>query len=230
MSSRFSPRLLDPEILARLTVGRAELLERLVENLSAAILSGHGRFDLLVGPRGVGKSHMLGLIEARVRAHPQLGERLVLVTLPEEFHASSLLHLLARVLDGLPESDAMPPVEAQLRLLRGRDTSEAIDMAVAMIRARLQGRALLLMFENLDEIFAALGRKGQAQLRKIVQTEAGWSIFATARTSLALTRQSEPFHGTFVVEQLKALAPVQCCEMLLRLAEVHERPELVDWL
>lgn len=230
LSSRFSPRLVEPEILEQLTVGREALIERLVGNLAAAIGSGQGRFDLLVGPRGVGKSHTLGIVEARLRAHPQLRERLVIVSLPEEFHPSSLLHLLARVLDGLPADPSMPPVDVQRRALRGQDANEAISMAVAMIRGRLRGRALLLMLENLDELFRDLGRKAQAQLRKIVQTEGGWSMFATACSSIALTKQSEPFHGTFVVEQLDTLSPTDCREMMLRLAHVHEQQILDDWL
>jgi hypothetical protein len=90
-SSRFSPRLLGHEVLEQLTAAREPLLARLVGSLSAAILSGQGRFDLLVGPRGIGKSHLLGLVEGRMRAHADLCERLVIVALPEEFHPSSLL-------------------------------------------------------------------------------------------------------------------------------------------
>src|SRR5690606_1026422 len=133
---------------------REPLLERLVENLGASIASGQGRFDLLVGPRGVGKSHMFGLVEGRVRAPPGLQGRVVVVALPEEFHPSSLLHLLAKVLEALPEDPSFPPIAAQLKVLRGRDdVDEALEMVVAMIRARLGGRALLLMLENIDTLF-----------------------------------------------------------------------------
>lgn len=163
-SSRFSPRLLEPELLEQLTVGREQLLTRLVGKLSAAIVHGQGRFDLLVGPRGVGKSHLLGLVEARVRASEALRGRVVVVSLAEEFHPSSLLHLLAKVLEGLAEEppvsehvaqNPQPQLAAQLAALRGRDTSEAIDMAVAMIAPahHLVGgspRVVALVFHHLD--------------------------------------------------------------------------------
>ncbi|HVI03996.1 MAG TPA: ArsR family transcriptional regulator, partial [Enhygromyxa sp.] len=229
-SSRFSPRLVAPELLERLTVAHGPLLARMVGNLTAAIASGQGRFDLLVGPRGVGKSHLLALVEARVRANEQLRGRLVVVALPEEFHPSSLVHLLARVLEQLPQDHSQPPVAAQLQAVRGREASEAADMLVAMIRARLAGRSLLVMLENLDAMFRDLGRKAQARLRRIVQTERGWSIFATAHSAIALSKQTEPFHGTFVVHPLQPLAPAQCQEMLLQLARVHERAKLEAWL
>jgi DNA-binding transcriptional ArsR family regulator len=229
-SSRFSPRLLDGDVLAQLTVAREPLITRLVGNLSAAIASGQSRFDLLVGPRGVGKSHLLGLVEARIRGSADLHGRVVVVSLAEEFHPSSLLHLLAKLLEELPEDPTLPPVAAQLRAVRDRESSEATEMVVTMIRARLAGRSLLLMLENLDAIFRDLGRKAQARLRKITQTEQGWSIFATARTAILLAKQTEPFHGTFVVEHLDALTPVQCREMMTKLARVHEVPELEGWL
>lgn len=229
-SSRFSPRLVAPELLEQLTVARGPMLERIVGNMSAAIAAGHGRFDLLVGPPGIGKSHMLGLVEARVRANAQLQGRLVVVSLPEEFHPSSLLHLLARVLERLPHDPSQPPVAAQLQAVRGRDASEAADMLVAMIRARLAGRSLLVMLENLDAMFRDLGRKAQARLRRIVQTERNWSIFATARSAIALSKHSEPFHGTFVVHPLEPLTPAEARELLLRLARVYERAKLEAWL
>lgn len=229
-SSRYSPRLLDPGQLEQLTVARESVLRRVVGNMTAAIGAGQGRFDLLVGPAGIGKSHMLGLIEARIRASAALHERLVVVSLPEEFHPSSVLQLLARVLEGLPRDPALPPVAAQLQTVRGRDPSGAADMMVAMIRARLAGRSLLMMLENLDAIFVDLGRKGQARLRRIVQTERGWSICATACSAIALGKQTEPFHGTFVVEQLEPLSPIECRALMLGLARAHERAKLESWL
>src|SRR5690606_7042857 len=197
--------------------------------VTASIAAGQGRFDLLVGPPGIGKSHLLGLIEARVRASARLRGRLVVVALPEEFHPSSVVQLLATILAALPEDPSLP-VAAQLHAVRGREPAEAADMLVAMIRARLAGRSLLVMLENLDAIFRDLGRKGQARLRRIVQTERGWSMFATARSAIALSKQTEPFHGTFVVEQLQALTPAECRAMMVALARVHEQPRLQAWL
>lgn len=229
-SSRFSPRLIEARVLEQLTVGREQLVSQLVTNLSDTIASGQGRFDLLVGPRGIGKSHTLGLVEARVRASAALRERVLVVSLPEEFHPSSLVHLLARVLEGLPVDDVLPPVSAQLSLLRGKPAPEAEQMAAAMIRGRLRDRSLLLMLENLDALLRGLGREPQARLRKILQTERSWSIFATARSEVAMTRQSEPFHGTFVVKQLEPLSPMHGREMMVKLAVVHADPRLETWL
>lgn len=229
-ASRYSPRLLDADVLERLTVGREAVLDKLVTNLRSTIDSGQGRFDLLVGSRGVGKSHMLGLVEAWIRSEATLQGRVLVVSLSEEFHPSSLLHLLAKVLGQLPEDESLPPLSAQLAALRTPDRDEAIEMAVAMIRGRLRGRALLVMLENLDFVFRDLGRKAQAKLRKIVQTEHSWSIFATARTAAGLMKQADPFFGTFVIEPLEPLAPEQCREMMIRLARAYERPKLEAWL
>jgi DNA-binding transcriptional ArsR family regulator len=181
---------------------------------------------VIVGPSGIGKSHLLGLVEARIRALPNLAERLVVVALPEDFHPSSIVHLLAKILDGLPVDESLPPVAAQLPALRRLEPVDAIDMAVAMIRARLAGRSLLLMLEDLDVIFDDLGRKAQAKLRKIVQTEQGWSICATARSAIAWSRHTEPFHGTFVVHQVEPLRPAEGREMMVRLARLRGHPQL----
>lgn len=229
-SSRFSPRLLPIEELESLTVGRTAIVERLVGNLAGAIVNGQGRFDLVVGPRGVGKSHLFRLVAAGLGRDEALGDTLVCVALAEEFHPSSLLHLLAKILEAIPGREDLPPVRAQLQLLRKRDKIEAEELAVEMIRGRLGGRALLVMLENLDEMLKDLGRKAQARLRKIVQTEGSWSVFATARSAKGVLKQNDPFHGTFVVSRLEPLSAGECRDMMIKLAKALELPTLGSWL
>lgn len=226
-SSRFSPRSLEPAQLERLTIGREQLLTHLERVITGAVVSGQGRFDLLVGPRGAGKSHCIGVLDARLRASAQVMGRAIVVAPPEELHPTSLVALLAAVLREFPDDpDAGPAIDALRSLQRVRD-GDGERRAVELIRARLDGRSLVILLENLDELFEMLGREGQQRLRNILQTQRRWSIVASSRSlSPAFVKHEAPFHGTFNQHRLEPLSPEQCRDMLAALADAHGKAEL----
>lgn len=230
VSSRFSPRLLDLETLEALTVGREAVCAHLVDSIWDAVSSGQGRFDVVVGPRGIGKSHTFGLVEGRLRERDKAQQQVVIVALPEEFHPSSLVHLLAKVLELMPDEDGLPRVASQLANLRMGPQGEALKTAQRLIAGRLGARGLLLMVENFDAILRDLGTKGQASLRRLVQRMGCWSIFATARSTKGWTEQTAPLHGTFNVEQLAPLDASSATELIRQLARLHGQTDLHEWL
>jgi DNA-binding transcriptional ArsR family regulator len=230
-SSRFSPRSLEPTQLERLTVGREELLAQLERVVTSAAVTGQARFDLLIGPRGSGKSHCIGLLAARLRASPQLAERTLVVAPPEALHPTSLVGLLAAVLREFPDDPDAGPTADALRSLQRQQDGNREQRAVDMVRARLEGRSMIILLENLDEHFDMLGREGQQRLRNILQTQRRWSIIATSRTSSpAFAKHEAPFHGTFNQHPLEPLSAEQCRDMLAALAVAHGRIGLADLL
>jgi DNA-binding transcriptional ArsR family regulator len=231
VSSRFSPRSLEPAQLEHLIVGREQLLVRLQEVVTGAVVSGQARFDLVLGPRGAGKSHVLGVLEGRLRASPQLSGRTVVIAPPEAIHPLSLVQLLAQLLRELPDDPEIGPTSDAVRSLQRQRDGDQERRAVALIRGRLAGRSLIILLENLDELFVALGRDGQQRLRNILQTERCWSIVATSRSlSPAFTKYEAPFHGTFNLHRLEPLSPEQCRDMLATLADAHGKAQLAALL
>lgn len=223
--SRFSPRSEDLDALEARTVSREDTCAAMVSATVASVTSGQARFDLVLGPRGAGKSHLLGLVEGRLRK--ALDGKAIVAGLPEELHPSSLVHLLAEILRALPEDPEVGTLSRQLAILADHPPDDAMDRAVGMIRARLHGLPLVIIIENLDVVFAAIGRQGQHKLRSILQTERSWSIVATSRSlSPAFSKESEPFYGTFVTRTLAPLSAEGCRELLVRLARASGREKL----
>lgn len=227
--SRFSPHVVDQANLERLFVEREPLLARLVDDVSAGVVEGGARYVLLVGPRGAGKSHLAALLRARLSA--RLQGSAILAGLDEEEHVGSLLDLLARVLRAFPPDPSIPDAQVQLRSLRGVSHEEAVERAVGLIEARLADRALILSFENADQLFEDLGREGQQVLRRVLQAHPRWSMVATSRTlGPMFVRPQQPFFNTFAVHSLEALPPEGCRELLARLADVDGREDLASFL
>jgi len=212
--SKFSPRSEPPEALLARTVCRDELFDRLVTSVVEAVAAGHGRFDLVLGPRGAGKSHLLGLVEHALSE--RLGDAAVLVSIPEDSNPGSLLHLLAQVLEPLLEPDEFK----QRRSVLAASGEDGPDQASTMILAATGGRPLVLVAENFDMALAAIGPRGQKQLRRILQTQRNWSIIASARElAPAFAKESQPFFGTFVEHRLTPMSADCCREMLVALAD-----------
>ncbi|MFH1463318.1 MAG: hypothetical protein ABIO70_02925 [Pseudomonadota bacterium] len=230
-SSRYSPRSLASEDLEALLVGREVLASSIVAGFKGSILEGSARFELLVGPRGAGKSHLIGVLQHRLESDAEMAERCVVASLDEEEHVASLLDLLARVLAALPARSGEPDPRQQAAGLRTSPGIEGERRAVAMIRGQLEGRALLVITENFDRTLDALGRAGQARLRALLQTEGRWSLLAsTQRVTESLRRSDHPFFHTFQERLVPPLDPLQCRELLRRLARLHGCQELVEAL
>ena len=227
--SRFSPNLVPVEALEQAFVGRGAQLARLVEDVASGVEEGGARYLLLVGPRGAGKSHFSALLCARVRR--RVGDAAVVVALDEEEHVGSLLDLLARLLRAFPSVAGVPEPRVQLQAVRGLGHEEAVERVVGMIEARLDGRSLVLAFENADQLFADLGRQPVQVLRRILQSHPGWSVVATSRTvSAAFQEARQPFFQTFAVHPLLPLTPEECRDQLARLADLDEKADLAEYL
>jgi predicted transcriptional regulator len=226
-SSTFSPRRVDPERLHDLFVrARWPLVEHLVESFGSAAACAEARYGLLVGPRGAGKSHVLALVLHGLR---EVGDRIVVATLDEEVHVASLAAFLDRILAAMPFDPDLPDIATQRASLRiGGDVSAR---AAAIIDARLRGRGLVLVVENLDGVLDAIRREGRQELRAILQNRGSWSILASAvRETAAFRHRDEPFFQMFTPTRLQPFDALECREALRRLAVVHEQHDLADYL
>lgn len=229
--SRYSPWIVDPKVLHALLVGRDDLRRHLVTSLREVAVRGGGRYELVVGPRGAGKSHLLALVHAALVADDAAGEKFVVAALGEEESIASFASLLGRLLRAMPAEPGLPDPHAQFLVLQQGPLPTAAERATALIKGRLKGRALIVFVENLDMLFAAIGRPGQQHLRRLLQTEGNWSIMAGSRTAeVGFLKESEPFFRTFNRNELGPLNSEECREMLRRLSVHMGKVALADFL
>lgn len=195
--SRFTPSLLSHETLKAIFVKRQRLVDRLVElnNLSSAAVSKH--HILLVGPRGIGKTHLVSLVYHRLREFPDLESRQLIAWLrEEEWGVSSYLDFLLRILRALSEEYKDNGLIEKIENLVELSPDYAEQTAETLITEKCKGKSLLLLVENLDEIF-----KG---LEKMVRKSFGL-IFKTIRISL-FSLHHRVFLMVFRYETLRFMA------------------------
>jgi len=119
---KFTPALEDPEILQVASVGREGELKRLLQAIREGTEKKGNQHFLLVGPRGIGKTHLLLLLYHSVKGTitwDDLCRDLSRSWVPilfaeEEYRMTSLVDLLLEVLARLKEE---APDERLLRLI-----------------------------------------------------------------------------------------------------------------
>jgi|GEM_PF-6762102 len=150
--SAFTPSLMSHETLEAIFVQREPLLRRIVRDIRDSAGAPTKRHYLLVGPRGIGKTHLVSLAYHRIQADPDLHERLRIAWLREEERGVvSFLHLLRRILLRLAEEygdDAL--AEKAGTLFQHPDGEREGER---LLLEWLGDRTLLLIAENLDDLF-----------------------------------------------------------------------------
>ena len=206
-----------------LTVGREVLIEQLLRSLATAREPGTARLHLLIGPAGIGKSHVLDCLDARIRQSPDIETRALVATLPEQTCPTSVVQLLARILRALPDDPELGPSIDALRSLQRQRDGDQEQRALELIELRLRGRHLFILLDRLDTVLEGLGAQGWARLRTILNAQTDWTLVTS-------TRDGVDAGEGFTMHELAPLRPDQCAELLARLARARGQVALADQL
>ena len=232
-SSRYSPGNMDRESLEALFVGRHDDMDDVLSRVIRSVRSPEKHYILLVGPRGSGKTHFLSLAYRRLIEQLEQAKALDSVVVAhlneEEWGVASFLDLVIRILRAI--SEEAPELGAEIAGIYDRfskDVADAETFAVARLRQHTRGKTLLLICENLVDLFDGLGEEGQKRWRATIQEDGNWTIVAsTPSLFAAVTLQDNPFYGFFTIRALKKIEFETGLELLVRKA-VHENKTVLE--
>jgi tetratricopeptide (TPR) repeat protein len=229
--SRFSPNRTDPEVLEAIFVQRHRLAEVWLERLRDSVLTGVKHHLLAVGPRGCGKSHLVALLVSRLRKDPAVRERARIAWLPEDETTPSFWKFLLRILRALNAEygdEFSPPPRDQLA---GATDDHRSAVLTDYLLKKLEGRTLLVVVENLDEVMRGLKDEGQKRWRAFLQEH---PVAATLATAQQLTEdvsdRDRPFFNFFQIEHLQPLSTDEALALLRKIAEHTENTDLAAFL
>lgn len=215
-----------PETLEALFVQREALAERVVALTRESALTPSKHHTLLVGPRGIGKTHVVAIVYHRLRAMEDLRDRLLIAWLrEEEWGVTSFLDLLLRIFRALMEEYDDPDLAERVEALYDLPSDAAERAATTLLGVFVRGRTLLLIVENLAAVFAGLGDVGQKRLRACIQENPFWSILATAQSLFnGVSLRTSPFYGFFHIHHLDELDLPDATQLLANIAR-HQGDE-----
>jgi tetratricopeptide (TPR) repeat protein len=238
MISAFTPSLMSPQELETILVQRQDLAQELFEKIVLSATTPAKHYALLIGMRGMGKTHLVALIYYRLLAEfvktPTLKDKLVIAWLrEEEWGVDSWLDLVSRILRALAVEE--PQSKLLLEELRRISIEDSIDRAAAnatrLLKEAIGNRTLLLIMENLDDLFKGLGEAGQQQFRSFLQAEQCCTILATTPALFtAVQSRTKPFFGFFNPIHLDRLTVPEAIEMLGKIATLGGQEDLASFL
>ncbi|MFB2880912.1 tetratricopeptide repeat protein [Floridanema aerugineum] len=230
--SPFTPSLMMPETLEQIFVQRQNLAEQIIELIRESATTPSKHYTLLIGPRGIGKTHLISLIYHRICKMEDLRDRLLIAWVnEEEWGISSFLDLVVRILKAIEKEYNDSELAKRIESLYQLTVDHAESAAGELLKETIGNRTLLLLIENLDEVFAGLDEQGQKQLRAYLQENSFCTIVATAQSLFnGVKLQTSPFYGFFRIRHLKDLTLDEAVELLAKVAKVQGDRELESFI
>ena len=227
-----------PERLHQTSVGREHLLDNAIESVRGSLGRRSKHHMLFIGPRGIGKTHLLSRIEDAIQSDEALNAQAVVVRFPEESNQTlsfaDFLIGLCRILKDVLEDE---PIWAELftTVETNEDDNKVIDTLVPAIREqnRQHSRTLVVMLENLGEIFTRQIRNKDdiASLRKFLMANNGCLLMATAPLHFdGITDIKQPFYDFFDIQILENLTFDETVEVIRRNLAWDGRMSILDSL
>ena len=216
---KYNPGFLtDAELMASFCVRKAEF-DSMVELLREC--SGPSNpHQIVIGPRGSGKTSLLLRVAAEVRRDPDLSARFLPVVFAEEsYEVASTgefwLEALSRLADQAPARDDAPDLHRTLEDLRTIQDDQTLGdrcLGALLDFSDREGKRLVLIVENLNMIFRDMSdRDAGWRLRKILQTEPRIILLASATSRFdEIDHPDHALYDLFRVRTLQPLGTVEC--------------------
>lgn len=243
----YNPRKKTYEQLESQMVGedRWEILNAVLSEMEIKKGEGPKQHWIVVGPRGIGKSHLMTLLYHKIKNKKVLKDKWIAVLFPEELRRVSSLYgflerALREVLNEMEGVDKESPVVKTLREkmdeVRKTPQKERADNFFSLISWFYEetGKHIVLITENLQYL---LGKKlsviEQKKIRAFLQTSDSLLIIGTATTVFeGLHDHSHPFYHFFHVRRLEELSfedmKIMISGILARRGKLESAEEFID--
>jgi hypothetical protein len=237
----YTPRQAHYEDLKASLVGREVLLDELISDLKDQRSSETLQHWMILGMRGMGKSHIITMIYYIVKQDEDLSSAWIPVLMDEEEHGVFALHtLFTRILIKLGEEITnidrrkSEEIEAKVNFLRDSNWApdEILDEVVSYLKDYVSEsqKRLLVLLENADDLFTkSLPKLNEIKkLRKILQHENFLLLVATSPTFFERISSSKaPLYQFFRIRRLDLLNYKQSVDLLKKWAELDGREDLL---
>jgi tetratricopeptide (TPR) repeat protein len=216
MAYKFSPNMASAEERRKTFVARQPILEDLLNRVKMDLGARH---CILIGPRGIGKTHLLLLLADTIEADKELSAKwLVIRFAEEEYGISTLAEIFQRVVDKIPN-------------IKSENLGRDADLALAYIQdyCEKEKKRILLLMDNMHLYFEQLNDVDIGKLRDILMSRAIFLIIGAAPSYFKqMVGYEEAFYNFFEPIHLGELKQEDAENLLLCRAEFDNKMEFID--
>ncbi|MEJ1128126.1 hypothetical protein V9L20_11115 [Variovorax sp. CCNWLW225] len=230
--SHFTPSMMPPETLQQMLVQRQPLIDACYDDIVHSVKTSAKHHYLFVGPRGIGKTHLISLLHHRlslskdIRAHG-----LIAWMREEEWGVTSFFELVLRILRTLDQKNPELDIAAQTTPLYELTLKQAEAQGTSLLLEILGNKTLVVLLENLDDLFDQLGDAGQRQFRAFIQNHPQVVLITTTPALFAgVSLQKSPFYGFFDIQALHEFSLEDVVELLTKIAMERGDSALAEFI
>jgi tetratricopeptide (TPR) repeat protein/predicted transcriptional regulator len=213
---KFQPDAMDRKILEHLFVGekRKKQLTEMVNNIVESLKLKSPRHYLVIGQRGMGKTHFLTLLYYHLKDKLNEEEYKVVKLAEEEYSIYRVSDFLVRILEILRE-------EIEWNEIQKYDEDMVVEYLLEKLKEK--GRGYVVIIENLDQILdKQMDKKEVKRLRAILQKEKLlWIVASSPVRFRGISEGSEPFYNFFEISYLNELNDEEIKELVEKLCELN---------
>ena len=236
---KYNPGFLsDDELVATFCVRTSEFTS-IVETLRECSGSSNTH-QIVIGPRGSGKTSLLLRVAAEVVRDAALASRFFPVVFAEESYEVSTagefwLECLSRLADRAPRRDDGPDLRRSFEELRNiREDRTLGDRCLGVLQdfADREGRRLVLFVENLNMMFADMADKDSGwRLRQALQTEPRIILLASATSRFdEMDNRDRALYDLFRVLTLRPLETGDSATLWRKVSGQSPAPQTIQAL
>ncbi|ODS36456.1 hypothetical protein BEH94_01150 [Candidatus Altiarchaeales archaeon WOR_SM1_SCG] len=230
MVYKFNPTLIKPEELRETLVAREPLIGRLLKKIKESGINGSLTHHILVGPRGMGKTHILLLIHYGIKEE-NLKEWIPIKLSEEEYSVSTLGDLFLRVLEELMESHPSEELMNLLEKLKISSEEELVEYSLEFMKKfrKKNKKRFLLLLDNIHLTFQQIGDEAQiGRLREVLMKDDLFMIIGATPTLFnEIIDYNAPFYNFFEIENLSELSLEESKHLILKRAEYDKHENIV---
>jgi len=188
----------------------------MTREIEEAVKNRTPRYYLLVGSRGVGKTHFITLLYHNIKE--RIENSLPIKLSEEEFSIYRVSDLLLRVLE-------MTGGERINFIFEDMTDDEVVIGALDALKSK--GKMIVLFLENLNQILGEqMSKKEAKRLRSIFQTENMFTVVTTSPLVFPqVSKHEEPFFRFFDIIYLKELTREELKELVREIARIENNEE-----
>ncbi len=233
---KYNPGFLsDDEVIASFCV-RTNELASLIEMLRECTGNANPH-QLVIGPRGSGKTSLLRRVAAEVRRDDALSANFFPVVFAEESYEVATagefwLECLSRLAVQAPHREGSPDLHRTYDELRTIDDDQMLEhrcLGALLDFADREGKRLVLMVENLNMMFRDMVDQNAGwRLRKVLQTEPRVVLLASATSRFdQIDHPEQALYDQFRVRLLRPLDTQECAVLWKTVSGHDARPETI---
>ncbi len=234
----FRQDITDPKHLAATTIARDHLINDVLEKLENRGDKKSGLNHLFIGPRGIGKTHLLSLLAQGLASNDVLKKQYTLIRFPEESNRLlSFADLLLGILDRLVDIEEGEQKKQLKDLYQQLETEENDEEIIDYIVPRLKlwhkqtGKVLVIMLENMDVLFTQQikNKKDIHRIRSLLMDNSHILLIGSAPTFFpALNDVKHPLYDFFDIQVIEELNQQQTLSLVKSHFEWDNRDDLLQ--